>query len=474
MAGKKTKIVATLGPATHGAGVVERMISAGANVFRINLSHTTPEAFRVAVERVRAASERCGVPVGILADLRGPRIRIGEVENGAIELATGSRVILTPEELVGTPARLPVSFRGLAGDLEAGAEVLLDDGNIRLAVEELLADGEIACRVDRGGLVSSHRGVNLPHRRVSLPPLTEKDYADADLGIELGVDFFALSFVQTAADVALLGRHIAARGGSQKVIAKIERENAVIDVEAIAAASFGVMVARGDLALEMSIEETPIAQKRIMNVCRSLRRPVITATQMLESMTRAARPTRAEAADVANAILDGTDALMLSGETAVGVDPVRVVETMARIARRTERAVEEGHLRPPPEPPAAQTTVGVLADAAKTVAEEVGASLLIAYTDTGESAVNVASERPRPAILALCTSESVRRRLAVVWGVETRLIDVAEVSGQVLETSRREALTSGLAAPGERTVIIVGTLFTDADVSNVLKVDQIP
>jgi len=234
------------------------------------------------------------------------------------------------------------------------------------------------------------------------------------------------------------------------------------------------MVARGDLALEMSFEETPIAQKRIINVCRSLRRPVITATQMLESMTRAAKPTRAEAADVANAILDGTDALMLSGETAVGVDPVNVVATMARIARRTESAVDAGQLPTPPEPTQSSTTLGVLAAAAKTVAQDIGANVILAYTDTGEAAVNVASERPRPQILALCDDDAVRRRLAIVWGVETRRIDVAHSPDNVLQISRREAVAAGLASTGDRTVIVVGSLFASSDIANVLKVDQIP
>ena len=470
---KKTKIVATLGPASTAEGI-EAMIAAGANVFRINLSHTDADGFRAFVALVRAASAKLGAPVGILADLQGPRIRIGTVENGAILLSTETRVVLTPKRLMGTPEQLSISFAGLARDVEIGSEILLDDGNIRLVVEDLPGEGEVVCRVVRGGRVSSHRGINLPHRNISLPALTEKDIADADLGIELGVDFFALSFVQSAEDILGLNRHIEARGGGQKVIAKIERANAVAGIEAIADASFGVMIARGDLALEMSIEETPLAQKHIINVCRTRRRPVITATQMLESMTQSSKPTRAEAADVANAILDGTDALMLSGETAIGVDPVNVVETMARIARRTERAVEEGRLRAPSEPPPADTTLGVLADAARGVSEDVGAALVIAYTETGGSALNLASSRPRAPILALCASEAVRRRLALVWGIETQVIDLAAASGQVVETARREALASGYARVGDRILIVVGNVFGYGDVSNVLKVDRIP
>jgi len=472
---KRTKIVATLGPRSEDARVIEAMIRAGVDVFRINLSHTdSPGRFRALVERVRQCEAAVGTPIGVIADLRGPRIRIGKVANDSIELKTGCRVVLTPADTIGTPERLSLSYAGLARDLDIGAEVLLDDGNILLEVESLTADGEVVCRVRRGGPVSSHRGINLPHRRVSLPALTERDFADVDTGVELGVDFFALSFVQSAADVAELKHRIEQRGGEQKVIAKIERQGAVADIEAIAGESYGVMVARGDLALEMSIEDTPLAQKHIMKVCNRLRRPVITATQMLESMTRSSKPTRAEAADVANAILDGTDALMLSGETAIGDDPARVVETMARIARRTERAVHEGDLRLALERPAAESTLGVLAGAAKTVASESKAALLMAYTDTGESAVNLAGERPDAPILALCADDTVRRRLALVWGVETRLIDVRAASSQVLEVARREALASGLAHSGDATVVFIGTVFADSNVSNVLKVDRIP
>jgi len=474
MSRKKTKIVATVGPRSGTTATIAAMIRAGANAFRINLSHTPPDEFRRLVESIRAARESTGQTVAILADLRGPRIRIGDVAGGEIALATGGRVVLTPTTVIGTPERLSVSFQALADDVEPGAQILLDDGNIHLTVEQILGGGEIACRIDRGGPVSSRRGINLPHRRVGLPALTEKDLADAALGVDLGVDFFALSFVQSAEDVASLNRFIAARGGSQRVIAKIERENAVADLERIAAESFGVMVARGDLALEMSIEETPIAQKRIINVCRALRRPVITATQMLESMTQATKPTRAEAADVANAILDGSDALMLSGETAIGVDPANTVATMARIALRTERAVDEGQLRPPPEPPPAATTVGVLADAANTVAQQVTARVVVAYTDSGESAINVATRRQRTSQLALCASDVVERRLAIVWGVETRPIDVSHAAGRVHEVARQQVQSAGLASPGDRIVILVGTVFAGSDATNVLKVDRIP
>ena len=471
----KTKIVATVGPASSSPETIAQLIRAGVDVFRINLSHTDPRQFRELVGRIRAAAEGADSPIGILADLRGPRIRIGEVEGDCVELPTGGRVVLAPGDFTGTAERLSVSFAGLAGDVAIGAEILLDDGNLRMTVEELPPGGEVVCRIDHGGPVSSRRGINMPLRPVSLPALTEKDRADVDLGIELGVDFFALSFVQSADDVAELNRLVEERGGCQKAIAKIERENAVRDIERIAAESYGVMVARGDLALEMSIEETPIAQKRIINVCRALRRPVITATQMLESMTQARKPTRAEAADVANAVLDGTDALMLSGETAVGIDPVNVVETMARIARSAERAAAAGDLPRLPRPSlGGDTHLGVLASAARTVAESVDARLILTYTDTSEAAVSVASERPRPPILALCASEIVRRRLALAWGVETRLIDVAEASGQVLETARREAIAAGLAGPGDRIVILVGSVFGDSDLMNSLKVDVIP
>ena len=367
---KRTKIIATLGPASDRADVLRRMIEAGMNVARINFSHQKAEGLRGTVERVRQASEEAGVPVAILGDLRGPRIRVGEMSGGSVVMATGSEVVLTPERIIGTPERVSVSFPRLAGDVTPGTALLLDDGNLLLRVVEVSggAEGALRARVERGGTLSSNRGINLPGQRVSLPSITEKDEADIALAVELDFDFLALSFVQSAEDVRDLQRRLQARGADIPVIAKIEKKSALDDIEAIAQAAYGVMVARGDLALEMSLPDVPIAQKRIIAVCRQAARPVITATQMLESMTHAPKPTRAEATDVANAVFDGTDAVMLSGESAMGEYPVETVATMSAIARRAENAWLHGEVAAPPAL-ASSTELGtVVAHAATRIA----------------------------------------------------------------------------------------------------------
>jgi pyruvate kinase len=314
---KRTKIVATIGPASDSEETLRRLIDSGMDVARLNFSHRSAEMAKPLVERIRKVADEMGAFVGILGDLRGPRIRVGEVENGSIELQRGKKIILTSENTVGTLAKIAVSFKGLHRGVAPGTIVLLDDGNIELQVLEIRATGDVVCDIVRGGELKS-KGVNLKNRLVSLPSLTTKDYQDLDFAVSEELDFLALSFVQSSSDVRFLKQALAERGASIPVIAKIERKNALDDIQNIVRECYGIMVARGDLALEMSFEDVPIAQKRIITVCRDEGVPVITATQMLESMINFHKPTRAEAADIANAILDGTDAVMLSAESAVG------------------------------------------------------------------------------------------------------------------------------------------------------------
>src|SRR6201982_1054925 len=339
---KRTKIVATIGPASESEDMLARLMEAGMDVVRLNFSHRSAEQAKPLVERVRCVANKLGVSVGILGDLRGPRIRVGEMQNGVIPLKSGNKIILSPEPIVGSPERIAVSFRGLANDVAHGTVILLDDGNIELQVIALMPRGEVLCDVLRGGDLKSNKGVNLKNRLVSLPSLTTKDYQDLDFAVAEQLDFLALSFVQSASDVRFLKQALAERGANIPVIAKIERKNALEDIEGIVKECYGVMVARGDLALEMSFEDVPVAQKRIISVCRDEAVPVITATKSLESMINFHKPTRAEAADIANAILDGTDAVMLSAESAVGKFPVEAVATMATIAAPPPRALGRG------------------------------------------------------------------------------------------------------------------------------------
>ena len=474
---KRTKIVATLGPASDREDVLRGMVAAGLNVVRINFSHGRHDALAASVERVRRVASDLGVPLAILGDLRGPRIRVGEMTGGAIMLSEGAALLLTPDlSAPGTPARVGVTFPRLAGDVEPGAALLLDDGNLVLRVREVRggADGEVLARVERGGLLSSNRGINLPGRRVSLPSLTEKDHLDIDLAIALDFDFLALSFVQSAEDVRGLQRRLAERGADIPVIAKVEMKSAFDEIEAIAAVAGGVMVARGDLALEMSLPDVPIAQKRIIAVCRQAACPVITATQMLESMTTAPKPTRAEATDVANAIFDGTDAVMLSGESAIGKYPVETVETMSAIAERAEAAWARGEVPWLPSLPGSASPGATVARAARKIAETLGARGVLTHTSGGATTRRVCCHRSAIPVLALCTKERMRRRLALVWGAESELIEEIQGTAHMVELALRAAVHRLGARPGETVVIVGGTPFQVIGQTNLIKVETVP
>src|SRR5580693_480870 len=415
---KRTKIVATIGPASDSEEMLRRLIDVGMDVARLNFSHRTAEQAKPLVERIRKVADQMGVFVGVLGDLRGPRIRVGEMGDGSIELQRGNKLILTSEHVIGTPAKIAVSFKGLCRDVARGSIILLDDGNIELQVLEIRSNGDVLCEILRGGELKSNKGVNLKNRLVSLPSLTTKDYLDLDFAVSEELDFLALSFVQSSSDVRFLKQTLAERGASIPVIAKIERQNALEDIENIVKECFGVMVARGDLALEMSFEDVPIAQKRIIAVCRQAGVPVITATQMLESMTTFHKPTRAEAADVANAILDGTDAVMLSGESAIGKFPVEVVETMATIARRAELAWMRGELPSSGELRRFADLDGAVGQATAMIASSVSARAIVAATTSGTTVRRVACHRPKMPVIALCSSPETCRRMSLIWGVE--------------------------------------------------------
>jgi pyruvate kinase len=470
---KRTKIVATLGPASDNDAVLRGMIQAGLNVVRINFSHQNHAALAATLERIRRISSELETPVAILGDLRGPRIRVGEITGGAISLSVGEEVTLTPETVLGTPALISVSFPALAGDVAPGALLLLDDGNLLLTVRGVHANGDVLCRIERGGTLSSRRGINLPGRRVSLPSLTDKDYEDIDAAIAQNFDFLALSFVQSASDVRQLNDYLKKRGADIPVIAKIEKKSALDDIEAIAQESYGVMVARGDLALEMSLPDVPIAQKRIIVACRNAAKPVITATQMLESMTHSPKPTRAEATDVANAIFDGTDAVMLSGESATGEFPVETVATMAAIAARAEAAWLSGELPGPSPLPESDEVEAAVAHAAKRIASSLKARAIVTHTTSGATTRRVSCHRPHMPLLALCTDERIRRRLTLMWGVESDLIgdiiNTLQMSELALESARRRG-----ARPGDVVVIVAGTPYKVSGTTNLIKVEQIP
>ncbi len=472
---KHTKIVATIGPASDSEETLRQMILAGMDVVRLNFSHGTPDYLAPLVTTVRKLSKELDIPVAVLGDLRGPRIRVGEIEGGTIHLEPKQKITLTPETVVGTPERVTVSYPHLAKDVKLGKRILLDDGNISLKVDEIKKNGDVVCQVVRGAELSSKRGVNLPNLPVSLPSITEKDYQDIEFAIRQGFDFLALSFVQSAKDVKQLNDYLAEKNSSIPVIAKIERKNALDDIENIVQEAYGVMVARGDLALEMSIQDVPIAQKRIISVCRRHSVPVITATQMLESMVHMNKPTRAEATDVANAILDGTDAVMLSGESAIGDYPVETVATMSSIARSTENAWMKEDLNGPPELPATNELEPTLAYGSTVIAKSLSAKAIVTYTASGATARRVATHRPTVPILALSAYVATARKLCLTWGVETELTEYISNTDHMVTVALQQAEAHGVAAPGETIVMTAGMPpYGESGRTNTLKVERIP
>lgn len=471
---KRTKIVATLGPASSDEAVLRRMILAGMDVVRINFSHGEPEHLEALVQYVRKLSHEMHLSIAILGDLRGPRIRVGEIEGGSVSLETGQKIILTPTEVLGNKERISVSFQKLAQDVTAGSLILLDDGNIELEVEEVKSNGDVVGRVIQGEQLTSRRGINLPGRRVSLPSITQKDFGDIEFAIKHKFDFLALSFVQSVHDVRQLNAYLASKGAEIPVIAKIERQNALDDIDNIVKEAYGVMVARGDLALEMSIQQVPIAQKRIIAACRRAAIPVITATQMLESMINMHKPTRAEATDVANAILDGTDALMLSGETAIGKYPDEVIAMMSSIALHTEKAWVDGQLAGPPDLPPPQGIDANVAYVSQIAAKSLAAKCLIIHTTTGGTARRVACHRPKIPILALSSLPESGRRLALTWGVESSEVETIQNTNHMVDMAFTEALNSKAAQPGDIIVITAGTPYGTAGRTNMLKIEEIP
>ncbi len=471
---KRTKIVATLGPASSSKEVLRRMILAGLDVVRINFSHGKAEDTLPVISRIRELSAEMNVPIAILGDLRGPRIRVGEIEGGSVRLEAGQTCLLTPQDVLGNAECISVSFQKLAQDVEVGNLILLDDGNIELEVEKIKNNGDIIGRVIQGDILSSRRGINLPGRRVSLPSITKKDFGDIEFAIEHKFDFLALSFVQSVDDVRQLKAYLAAKETEIPVIAKIERQNALGDIENIVKEAYGVMVARGDLALEMSIQEVPIAQKCIIAACRRAAIPVITATQMLESMEHMHKPTRAEATDVANAILDGTDALMLSGETAIGKYPDEVVAMMSSIAMHTEQAWMRDELFGPPDLPLPNGIDASMAYASHIVARSLSAKAIMMHTASGVTARRVASHRPHIPVLALSPSSDTREKLALTWGVESVMVEPIRNTEDLVDRALNEVVKVGLATPGDVVTITAGTPYNIVGRTNMLKVEEIP
>ncbi|AGW41321.1 pyruvate kinase II [Leifsonia xyli subsp. cynodontis DSM 46306] len=450
---RRAKIVATLGPATSSYDNIRAIIDAGVDVARMNLSHGSYEVHEGVYANVRKAAEDAGKPVAVLVDLQGPKIRLGKFEAGPYELAEGDVFKITTEDIIGTKEISSTTFKGLPQDVKPGDFLLIDDGKVRVRVLE--TDGTVVTtEVVVAGPVSNNKGINLPGVAVNVPALSEKDEADLRWGLNLGADLIALSFVRNAVDIERVHEIMAEEGRKVPVIAKIEKPQAVDALEGIIEAFDGIMVARGDLGVELPLEAVPIVQKRAVELARRAAKPVIVATQMLESMISSPVPTRAETSDVANAVLDGADAVMLSGETSVGEYPKITVQTMAKIVKSTE---EHGLDRIAPLGTKPRTQSGAITLAATDVADFVEAKYLCVFTESGESARRMARLRSKIRILAFTPEESTCRKMALYWGVESFVVDRVTHTDQMVAQVDEALKSTGRAENGDKVVIISGS-----------------
>ena len=466
----RTKIVATIGPATAKPEVLRRLIEAGATTLRLNFSHGTHEDHQRSIRMIRQTAFELNTPVGILQDLQGPKIRLGKFEDGPIQLKKGDRYILTSRKVPCTQEIGFVSYEPIAEEVPEGARILLDDGKVEMRVEKVDSSRqELHCQVVVEGVLSNNKGVNFPGVYLSVRALTEKDRTDLTFGLDQGVDWIALSFVCNPQDVLEIKELIASAGKSVPVIVKIEKHEAIEQMEAILSLADGVMVARGDLGVELPAEDVPILQKRLIRTANQLGIPVITATQMLDSMLNNPRPTRAEVSDVANAILDGTDAVMLSNETAVGKYPVEAVGTMAKIATR----IEQEQKPPIRERPRRRSITHAISQAVSQIAAELDAAAIMTLTKSGATARNVSKFRPQTRVLAITPHVHVARQLQLVWGVKPLLVLDLPSTGQTFQAAINVAQELNLLSERDLVVMTAGTLQGVSGSTDLIKVEVV-
>ncbi|MEY8577438.1 pyruvate kinase [Corynebacteriaceae bacterium 6-324] len=451
MLDRRTKIVCTLGPAVASEDAILRLVEDGMDVARLNFSHGDHADHEQNYNWVRSATDSTGRAVGILADLQGPKIRLGRFENGSEIWANGETVRITVDDVQGTHDRVSTTYKNLAQDAKPGDRLLIDDGKVAVVCEQVEGN-DVICRVTEGGPVSNNKGVSLPGMDISVPALSEKDIADLRFALKLGVDFIALSFVRSPADIDLVHAIMDEEGRRVPVIAKLEKPEAVDALESIILAFDAVMVARGDLGVEVPLEQVPLVQKRAVQIARENAKPVIVATQMLDSMIENSRPTRAEASDVANAVLDGADAVMLSGETSVGVDPHNVVRTMARIVQRAET---DG--RVPPLSHVPRTKRGVISYSARDIAERLNAKAIVAFTTSGDTAKRVARLHSQLPLLVFTPTQAVRSQLALTWGARTFLAPNVETTDEMMQAMDEALLSMDEYEEGDLVVVVAGT-----------------
>ncbi|WP_026423628.1 pyruvate kinase [Actinokineospora inagensis] len=466
---RRAKIVCTMGPAAATPERVRELVAAGMDVARMNFSHGSHSDHKQVYDLIRTAGDESGRAVGILADLQGPKIRLGTFANGPVEWRTGDTVRITVEDVAGTHDRVSTTYKGLANDARPGDRLLVDDGKVGLVVTGV--DGpDVVCEVTEGGPVSNNKGLSLPGMDVSVPALSDKDIEDLEFALFLGVDFIALSFVRSPADIDLVHQVMDRVGrGRLPVIAKLEKPEAVDNLEAIVLAFDGVMVARGDLGVELPLEQVPLVQKRAIQIARENAKPVIVATQMLDSMITNSRPTRAEASDVANAVLDGADALMLSGETSVGRYPVESVRTMSRIIEAVENEIPTV----PPLTHVPRTKRGVISYAARDIGERLNAKALVAFTQSGDTVKRLARLHTSLPLLAFTPEPGVRSQLALTWGTETFLVPEVDSTDRMVRQVDQSMLSIGRYQPGDLVVIVAGSPPGTIGSTNLIRVHRL-
>jgi pyruvate kinase len=465
---RRAKIVCTLGPAVDSMERIRALVDAGMDVARLNFSHGSHEEHERRYVRVREAADAAGRAVGILADLQGPKIRLGRFAEGAVQWADGETVVITSEPILGTHDRVSCTYPRLPAEVRVGDRLLIDDGKVAVDVVAV-HDPDITCLVSEGGEVSNNKGVSLPNVPVTVPAMSEKDSDDLRFALRLGVDLVALSFVRSPDDVKLVHEVMDEVGRRVPVVAKIEKPEAVARLEPIVNAFDGLMVARGDLGVELPLEQVPMVQKRAVQLCREQAKTVIVATQMLDSMMENSRPTRAEASDVANAVLDGADALMLSGETSVGAWPIVTVQTMARIIQTTEA----GEIKVPRLGHDPKTRGGAITAAASNIARAVNARALVAFSQTGDTVRRLARLHCELPLLAFTPDPAVRNQLTLTWGVETFLVDYVQHTDDMFRQVDQALLGLSRATPGDLVVVVAGSPPGTPGSTNTLRIHQL-
>ena len=467
---RNTKIVCTLGPATDDPAVMKSLVTGGMNVARFNFSHGTQDEQLTRLEQLKALREELHIPVAALLDTKGPEIRLGTFENGGADLVTGQRFVLTTAECVGDVHQSHINYDSLPKDVKAGDKILLDDGKISLSV--ISTDGrDIVCIIENDGHISDRKGVNVPGVPLSMPYISKKDYEDLIFGAKVGFDYVAASFVRTADDVKEVRMLLNWNGGEKiKIISKIENLQGVQNFDEILSVSDGIMIARGDMGVEMPLEEVPILQKQLINKVFLQGKPVITATQMLESMMSYPRPTRAEATDVANAIYDGTSAIMLSGETAVGKYPVEALETMVRLAKRTEEDINYVQRYRKRDFVCCGNVTHAISNAACTSAMDLGAEAVVAFTLSGRAAQEISAFRPGCRIIACTSSEQTYRQLSLNWGVLPLLVEDEENLDDLFDNGIKAIVRAGYISTGDMVVLTAGVPIGVSGSTNFIKV----